>query len=210
VPQTILTDNSSPSRSTTSPSVMQMFPLPPKPKGVTAPEFLNVLKNEELRSGYSTDDASTASESEVSLTSTGRPSRGARKKSVDYSELNIDDDGNDASSNTSSSFNGTSASNGRKRKQSTKKATSKRGSKTNKKSRNSTSTASTSMLTDSDEESDFTVDLSDDDDESTFKNSDDDTLGSDKEGDVEHVSSRKKSRANNSIPWNEIPLEQGE
>ena len=119
---------------------MQMFPLPPKPKGVTAPEFLNVLKNEELRSGYSTDDASTASESEVSLTSTGRPSRGARKKSVDYSELNIDDDGND--SNTSSSFNGTSASNGRKRKQSAKKATSKRGSKTNKKSRNSTSTAS--------------------------------------------------------------------
>ena len=40
---------------------MQMFPLPPKPKGVIAPEFLNVLKNEDLNTGDTTDDDSSSS-----------------------------------------------------------------------------------------------------------------------------------------------------
>ncbi|KAL7527287.1 hypothetical protein ACHAXR_001879, partial [Thalassiosira sp. AJA248-18] len=39
--------------------IMQMFPLPPKPKGVIAPEFLNVLKTEELND---TDDDTATSE----------------------------------------------------------------------------------------------------------------------------------------------------
>ena len=79
--------------------IMQMFPLPPKPKGVIAPEFLNY--NRDLNEGDTTDDDSTASGSSREVTATGRPSRRAvRNKTVDYSELNIDDDGNEASSST--------------------------------------------------------------------------------------------------------------
>lgn len=118
--------------------IMTIFPLPPKPKGVIAPEFLNVLKNEDLRSGYTTDDASTSSESSVS--SSGRPSRRARKNTVDYSELNIDNDGNDTS---------VAASNNNKRKQKT-------SSKSNKKRRSSAS-GNTAPCSDSDTESDVST-----------------------------------------------------
>jgi len=38
---------------------MQMFPLPPKPKGVIAPEFLNVLKKDDFADD-STDDETTS------------------------------------------------------------------------------------------------------------------------------------------------------
>lgn len=118
--------------------IMTIFPLPPKPKGVIAPEFLNVLKNEDLRSGYTTDDASTASETSVS--SSGRPSRRARKNTVDYSELNIDNDGNDTS---------VAANNKRKQKTS---------SKSNKKRRSSAS-GNTAPCSDSDTESDVSTQI---------------------------------------------------
>lgn len=169
--------------------IMQMFPLPPKPKGVIAPEFLNVLRTDDLK-----DDNTTTSESEGASreqTASGRPSRRARRKAVSYSELDVDDDGN-------------SASNGRKRKQPAKEAA-KKGGKSKKKQRSSTSTTS---LTDLDEESDFTVELSDDDDESSFRDSDDDTVDCDEDGGVQYGSSKSSSRKDNSIPWNEIPLEQ--
>ena len=117
--------------------IMTIFPLPPKPKGVIAPEFLNVLKNEDLRSGYTTDDASTASETSVS--SSGRPSRRARKNTVDYSELNIDNDGNDTS---------VAANNKRKQKTS---------SKSNKKRRSSASGNTAPCSSDSDAESDVST-----------------------------------------------------
>jgi len=120
--------------------IMTIFPLPPKPKGVIAPEFLNVLKNEDLRSGYTTDDASTASETSVS--SSGRPSRRARKNTVDYSELNIDNDGNDTS---------VAASNN-KRKQKT-------SSKSNKKRRSSASGNTAPCSSDSDAESDVSTQI---------------------------------------------------
>jgi len=167
--------------------IMQMFPLPPKPKGVIAPEFLNVLKTEDMNSGDTTDDGTTASEgTSRERSSTGRPSRRAHK-SVDYSELNVDNDGNDTVSDR------------RKRKQPVKKDTnSKKGSKSNKKRRSSTSTIS---ITGSDEESDFTVELSDEDD-------DDDTFGGSDSDDEYASSSKKTSRKTNSIPWYEIPLEQ--
>jgi len=164
--------------------IMQMFPLPPKPNGVIAPEFLNVLKNVELDD---TDDYTSSSESSAPrVSSTGRPSRRVRKKTVNYSELHVDTAGNDRSSSR------------RKRKQTTKVTTEKGRSKT-KRRRGSTS---------SDEESsDFTVELSDDEDdenddeESTFKESDDETLDSDDDD----GSFRKQTRK--PIPWNEIPLE---
>jgi hypothetical protein len=159
---------------------MQMFPLPPKPKGVIAPEFLNVLKKDDFADD-STDDETTSSD----LSSTGRPnglpSRRATKKKVNYSELNIDDDGNDSSSRG-----------GKKRKNG------KIVTKSFKKHRSS----SISSTKDSDEESDFTVELSDDDD--TF---DDDDSVDDSNFDNANVPVRKTSRKANSIPWNEIPLE---
>ena len=108
-----------------------------------------------------------------------------RNVGVNYSELNVDDDGNDTSSG------------GRKRKQSTKKETKKKGSKS-KKRRSSTSTISNSG-----EESDFTVELSDE--ESSFNGTDNDTLDSD--DDDEYGSSSNTTGKIKSIPWNEIPLE---
>jgi len=164
--------------------IMQMFPLPPKPRGVIAPEFLNVLKTEELRD---TDNDSTSSgNSSREQTSTGRPSRRARKNTVNYSELNIDDNGNDNSSN------------GRKRKR-TQKNSKKKGKSTKRKS--SASSVSSKSIEESEEESDFTVELSDEDDESSFDESDDDAIESD---DEQYMPTRKTNR---NIKWNEIPLE---
>ena len=170
-----------------------MFPLPPKPKGVIAPEFLNVLKNEDLNTGDTTDDDSST-DSSRERTATDRPSRRAARKEVDYSELNIDDDGNDASTG------------GRKRKNPVKKEPSK--GKSSKKTRRS-STSSTKSMSESDAESDFTIELSDDEESSYSKDDDDDTFASDKEqdGDDAYATSLKRSRKLNSIPWNEIPLE---
>ena len=169
--------------------VMQMFPLPPKPRGVIAPEFLNVLKNEDMNADDTTDDDTTTSEGTPrEISSTGRPSRRARK-AVDYDESNIDNDGNDTS---------------KKRKQAAKKGANKRGNKSNKKRRSSTSTISS---TESTEESDFTVELSGDESESLDNSDDDTSYGSGDDGDKQDTTNRKKSRKLNSLPWNEIPLE---
>ena len=157
---------------------------------------MNVLKNDDLNNGYSTDDDSTASGSSASVSSTGRPSRRVRKNTVDYSELNIDNDGNEASS-----------SNGKKWKQS-------KSSKSSKKRKSSTSTTA-SMTTDSSDgnssdTSDFTIELSgddDSDDDSIFGESDDEDSSKGNKNKVQKAPSRKASRKTNSIPWNEIPLE---
>ena len=74
-------------------TIMQMFPLPPKPAGVIAPEFLNHLKN----LGGDGEDDDTASVSDSSLASldsldSSRPSRRARK-AVSYDETNISSEG---------------------------------------------------------------------------------------------------------------------
>lgn len=65
--------------------IMQLFPLPPKPKGVVAPEFLNVLKKEELDDSFdeSSSDGNTG----------GQPRRRARAQ-VNYSERDVDEEGN--------------------------------------------------------------------------------------------------------------------
>ncbi|KAL7545543.1 hypothetical protein ACHAWF_008893 [Thalassiosira exigua] len=115
---------------------------------------------------------------------------------MNYSELNVGDDGNVIS--------------GRKRKQPRKKNTSRRGGKSNNKKRRSSTSSATSMRDDSDdlgEESDFTVDLSgnDDEDESSFDGSDNEDVPA---SNAKQTSSRKTSRKTNSIPWNEIPLEE--
>ena len=175
-----------------------MFPLPPKPTGVIAPEFLNVLKNEQLNPG-DTDDESTSSDSSTQRerSSTGRRVRRGRNKEVNYSELTIDNDGNDDED---------SSSGGRKRKQPVKKGATKRGGKkSNKKRRSSTSTSSMTDSSDVGSESDFTIELSGDE----ASDSDDDsfgTAGSDKEQD-EYANSKQKARKVGSIQWNEIPLE---
>ncbi|KAL7553446.1 hypothetical protein ACHAWF_017186 [Thalassiosira exigua] len=182
--------------------IMQIFPLPPKPKGVIAPEFLNLLKNDE-ESGDTEEDTTTSESEGPERTATGRPSRRARKANVNYSELHVDAEGNDTSS--------------KKRKQPAKKANVKRGGQSKNKKRRSSTSASTSMTEDSDElisedleeESDFTVDLSgddnDDDDASSFGDSDDENIPA---AGAKQTSSRKTSRKTDSIPWNEIPLEE--
>ena len=162
---------------------MQMFPLPPKPKGVIAPEFLNVLKKDDFALD-TTDDETTSSDQSSTGRPSGRPSRRVHKKKVNYSELNVDDEGNEASSNG-----------GKKRK------TTKEGSKSSKDKRQRSSSISSTTLTSDDEESDFTVELSDDD--NSFEDDDSVDGGS-------HTlmnNAKKTSRKTKSIPWNEIPLE---
>eukprot|EP00984_Skeletonema_dohrnii_P005973 scaffold2118_cov125-Skeletonema_dohrnii-CCMP3373.AAC.2 len=76
-------------------TIMQMFPLPPKPAGVIAPEFLNHLKKEDIIGDDATVDTDTASVSDNSLDSSldsSRPSRRARK-AVSYDERNVSSEG---------------------------------------------------------------------------------------------------------------------
>ena len=162
-----------------------MFPLPPRPKGVVAPEFLNLLKKEDFADDTTDDDTTTSSDQSSTARPSGLPSRRAAHKKVNYSEVHIDNDGNDMSS-----------SNGGKKRKSLKVSQSSKKSR-----RSSTSTA---PMTDSDEESDFTVELSGDD-------ADDDSIDGSVVGDNPdanvHVKRTKASRKSNSIPWNEIPLD---
>lgn len=179
--------------------IMMMFPLPPKPRGVIAPVFLNVNKNgdeEDMEDGqryelgtvifkefedhttgkmrmyegtikkYFSDerlyniefedgDSEDMTEEELGVyvdnavseqvSSAGRTSRLARRKTVNYSELNIDKDGNVGDSTDR------------------KRMLGKKGSKmTKKKRRRITSSVS---LANSDDESDFEVDQVDEDDD---------------------------------------------
>ena len=76
-------------------TIMQMFPLPPKPAGVIAPEFLNHLKKEDIIGDDGTVDTDTASVSDNSLDlslDSSRPSRRARK-AVSYDERNVSSEG---------------------------------------------------------------------------------------------------------------------
>lgn len=61
--------------------IMQMFPLPPKPKGVQAPEFLSVLKAEDLDSGDTSDeeDDSGSNGNYASSTSNGKKRKQSTK-----------------------------------------------------------------------------------------------------------------------------------
>ncbi len=134
-----------------------------------------------------TDDETTSSDQSSTGRPSGRPSRRVQKKKVNYSELNVDDEGNESSSHG-----------GKKRK------TMRKGSKSSKNKKQRGSSVSSTTLTSDDEESDFTVELSDDDD--TFD--DDDSVDGGSHtlmNNANHV--KKTSRKTNSIPWNEIPLE---
>lgn len=75
-------------------TIMQMFPLPPKPAGVIAPEFLNHLKKEDIIGDDCTvDDTASISDSSLDLSlDSNRPSRRA-KKPVCYDERNVSSEG---------------------------------------------------------------------------------------------------------------------
>jgi hypothetical protein len=207
---------------------MMLFPLPPKPRYVIPPEFLNVNKNENGKDGvdavpgqryelgqvvhkefedpstgkmkmfegiikeYFSDeqlyhiefedgDSEDMTEEEVS-SCVGRSSR---RKTVNYSELDVDKDGNIGNST------------GRKRK------SNKKGSNTTKKKRKGTN--SSMSTANSDDESDFEVD---------HDNEDDETIGS-TDMDVEAAAaaaakgkskSKKGKGGLKRIRWDEIDL----
>lgn len=71
-------------------TIMQMFPLPPKPAGVIAPEFLNHLKKEDLMGDD--DTASVSTQNSSSTMDSSRPSRRA-KTTVSYDETNVSSEG---------------------------------------------------------------------------------------------------------------------
>ena len=171
--------------------IMQMFPLPPKPKGVIAPEFLNLLRRDDFAVDTTDDEATTSSAQSSNVRPSGLPSRRATKKKVNYSEVHIDNDGNY-----------TSSSNGGKKK----RKTNSKGTKSSKKSRGSTSSTTSSIMTGSDEESDFTVELSGDDDD-TFD--DDDSDAGNDSGNA-NAPVKKVTRKSNSILWSEIALERAD
>jgi len=74
-------------------TIMQMFPLPPKPAGVIAPEFLNHLKKEDIVGDDATvDDTASLSENSIETLDSSRPSR-RTKKAVSYDETNVSSEG---------------------------------------------------------------------------------------------------------------------
>ena len=205
--------------------IMMLFPLPPKPRGVIAPVFLNVNKNENGEDGddavpgqryklgtvlhkefedpdtgkmkmyegtikeYFSDeqlyhvefedgDTEDMTEEEVS-SCVGRSSR---RKTVNYSELDVDKDGNIGNAM------------GRKRK------SNKKGSKNTKKKRKGTN--SSVSTANSDDESDFEVD---------HDNEDDETIDS-TNMDVEAAAAKGNSKSKKGkgglkrIRWDEIDL----
>jgi len=228
---------------------MMMFPLPPKPRGVIAPVFLNVNKNtvdvddvgmadstppsgqryelgtvlfkefedpstgkirmyegsikkylvdEQLYSiEFEDGDSEDMTEEEVAKclddeelergTSSGRASRSARRKTVDYSEIHIDKDRNEGSSK------------GKKRK-----AIKNRSKSTKKKRRGTRSSIS---MSNSDDESDFEADQDDDDNDTMEANEIDfDTTGSGKHGSNGKSKKGKGMSPIKRIQWDEIDL----
>lgn len=145
----------------------------PKPKGVIAPQFLNLQLREDDSSFDDSDD-------EEHVTATGRRSRKASRKPVDYDESKLDSP---------------SGGSGTKRKQG------RSPGKTNKRQ----NTLSKSV-TASNSDSDFTVELSDDE----MDDSDDDSFASSKGSDnIKKASSTRKTNRKG-IPWDEIPLDEVE
>ncbi len=163
----------------------QIFPLPPKPKGVIAPEFLNPLKHEELPSSSSSGDEVSSSGS------TGvRPLRRARR-AVNYAELN-DDDGNEENPRQLSA----------KRKSSEKAKLPKKKKKKRSNTSDSSDEDSIEELLGGESESEYDEDDDDDDDDN------DEDFFDDKEGrsdDDDDSYSQNKSNGGRKIPWNEIP-----
>ncbi len=213
--------------------ILMLFPLPPKPRGVIAPEFLNVNKrkeededlddppgqrfklgtiiskefedpntgkmkmyegtikeyfeNEELYSiEFEDGDSEDMTEAEVAkcATSTSRSSRSTRSKAVNYSEINVDSDGNNRSSS------------GTKRKPGNN-----RGKPTSKKRRGTTGAIS---MTNSDDESDFEVEQDNDDDVEIDGDDGFDSAGSNKQ--PAKGKSKKGKVYIKRIQWDEIDL----
>jgi hypothetical protein len=228
---------------------MMMFPLPPKPRGVIAPVFLNVNKNtddvdddvmedsttpsgqryelgtvvfkefEDPSTGkmrmyegtvkkyfvdeqiYSVEfedgDSEDMTEEEVARciddeelekgTSSGRASRSTRRKTINYSEIHVDKDGNVGSSK------------GKKRK------SSKKGSKSNNKKRRGT--RSSISMANSDDESDFEAEQDEDDDDTIDADDNDfDTAGSSKQPAKGKSNKGKGKGPIKRIQWDEIDL----
>ena len=227
---------------------MMMFPLPPKPRGVIAPVFLNVNKNSDdgnddgmedttAPSGqrfelgkvifkefeddtgktrmyegtikkyfvdnqlysveYEDGDCEDMTEDEVArcvdeeeseqVSSAGRTSRSVHRKTVNYSEMNVDKDGN------------VGRSKGKKRKPS------KKGSKAASKKRKGAN--SSISMANSDDESDFEVEKDDDDDDTI--DADDNDFGTTDSGKQPAKGKLKKGKGKDPIKriqWDEIDL----
>jgi hypothetical protein len=159
--------------------ILQLFPLPPRPKGVIAPEFLNPLKKDLIDSSELDDSSSDGGNG------SGRQPRRRARMNVNYSERDVDEDGN---------IRG-------------KRDRSRPGGRKNGKKRRSSLSASTTTSDDESaslgsNDSDDSVDTADlglgsDSEDST------DEEESSANGDEKQFTQEKKSR---SVPWNEIDM----
>lgn len=158
--------------------IMQLFPLPPKPRGVIAPEFLNPLKKEEIEDSETADDSSRSGR---------QPLRRARSN-VNYSERDVDSEGNIKSKRG--------------------RCGSDKGRKNGKKRRSSSSASAIDVTSDDDsaslgsEDSDASIDTADLGLSSDNDSSDDEDDNQVKEEDKK-FNQEKRSRR---IPWNEIDM----
>mmetsp|Transcript_20487 Transcript_20487/g.41163 ORF Transcript_20487/g.41163 Transcript_20487/m.41163 type:complete len:1688 (+) Transcript_20487:177-5240(+) len=175
--------------------IAQIFPLPPKPKGVVAPEFFNPLKHEELPSSA----ASSEGEGSSSTSTGGRPARRARR-AVNYSELNIDEHGNEKSpENTLPRA---------KRKTTGKAKPSKKIEKKQTKRKNSDSMDDESdqdsidRLLGGDSESD---DEDEEDTDDDFLSDDDETDDDDEDDKSDGEYTIEAHTSSSKIPWHQIP-----
>lgn len=97
--------------------IMQLFPLPPKPRGVIAPEFLNPLQKDDFEDSTDADDSSRGSGR------SGRQSRSRRARAnVNYSERDVDEEG-DLSGNKRNRSRSSKRKSGKKRRSSASSAT---------------------------------------------------------------------------------------
>lgn len=159
--------------------ILQLFPLPPRPKGVIAPEFLNPLKKDFVDSSELDDSSSDGGN-----VSGHQPRRRARKN-VNYSERDVDKDGNIRGKRDRSRPGGRK--NGKKRRSSLSTST-------------TTSDDESASLGSSD--SDDSIDTTDLGLGSDSEDSTDEKVSS-ANGDEKQFSQEKKSR---SVPWNEIDM----
>ena len=150
--------------------IMQLFPLPPKPAGVIAPEFLNPLKKDELL-----ESSDTAEEEN----SSGRQPLRRARSNVNYSERDVDNEGNV-----------TGSKHPRSRPRDRKNTKKRRSSSTFESDDESASLGS--------EDSDDTYDLGLGDSDSS-----DDEEGAHAKEEKSKFDKEKKSRR---IPWNEIDM----
>lgn len=168
----------------------QIFPLPPKPKGVIAPEFFNPLKHEELPSSAASSEGEGSSSTSIG----GRPARRARR-AINYSELNIDEHGNEKSPENCT-----------KRKTTGKARPSKKINKTKRKNSDSmddeSDQDSIDRLLGGDSESD---DEDEEDTDDDFLSDDDGTDGDDKDYKSDDEYTIETHTSSSKIPWHQIP-----